>query len=92
MLFHVTGKFPEAVAQICSVKKVFLQNHKKTRALACNFIKKETLAQIFSCEFCEISKNTFFTEHLWAIASHIFKFYKYSFRVAVKINIVKRFI
>ena len=32
---------------------------------ACNFIKKETLAQEFSCEFCEISKNTFFTEHLW---------------------------
>ena len=27
---------------------------------ACNFIKKETLAQVFSCEFCEISKNTFF--------------------------------
>ena len=25
----------------------------------CNFIKKETLAQIFSCEFCEISKDTF---------------------------------
>ena len=24
------------------------------------FIKKETLAQIFSCNFCEISKNTFF--------------------------------
>ena len=28
----------------------------------CNFIKKETLAQVFSCEFCEISKNTFFTD------------------------------
>ena len=26
---------------------------------AYNFIKKETLAQVFSCEFCEISKNTF---------------------------------
>ena len=26
---------------------------------ACNFIKKETLAQVFSCGFCEISKNTF---------------------------------
>ena len=26
----------------------------------CNFVKKETLAQVFSCEFCEISKNTFF--------------------------------
>ena len=24
-----------------------------------NFINKETLAQVFSCEFCEISKNTF---------------------------------
>ena len=33
------------------------------------FIKKEVLAQVFSCEFCEISKNTFFTEHLWATAS-----------------------
>ena len=31
----------------------------------CNFIKKETLAHVFSCEFCEISKNSFFTEHLW---------------------------
>ena len=28
-------------------------------AWACNFIKKETQAQMFSCEFCEISKNTF---------------------------------
>ena len=26
---------------------------------ACNFIKKETLAQVFSCEFCKISANTF---------------------------------
>ena len=24
-----------------------------------NFIKKETLGQVFSCEFSEISKNTF---------------------------------
>ena len=36
---------------------------------ACNLIKKETLAQVFSCEFCEISKNTFITEHLWTTAS-----------------------
>ena len=34
-----------------------------------NFIKKEALAQVFSCRFCEISKNAFFTEHLWATAS-----------------------
>ena len=31
---------------------------------ACNFLKKETLSQVFSCKFCEIFKNTFFTEHL----------------------------
>ena len=24
---------------------------------------------MFSCEFCEISKNTFFTEHIWVSAS-----------------------
>ena len=28
--------------------------------VAGNFIKIETLAQVFSCEFCEISKNTFY--------------------------------
>ena len=27
--------------------------------LDCNFIKKETLVQVFSCEFCKISKNVF---------------------------------
>ena len=26
---------------------------------ALNLIKKETLAQVFSCECCELSKNTF---------------------------------
>ena len=27
---------------------------------AFNIIKKEALVQVFSCEFCEVSKNTFF--------------------------------
>ena len=36
---------------------------------ACNFIKKDTLAQVFFCEFCEIFKNTFFTEYIWMTAS-----------------------
>ena len=35
----------------------------------CKFIKKETLAQVFSCEFSEISKSTFFTENLSTTAS-----------------------
>ena len=37
--------------------------------MACKFIKKETLVQAFSCEFCEISKNTFFTDYLQTTAS-----------------------
>ena len=41
----------------------------KVAGAACNFIKKETLAQVFFCEFCEICKNTFFTEHSWGAAS-----------------------
>ena len=32
-------------------------------------MKKETPAQVFSCDFCKISKNTFFKEHLQTIAS-----------------------
>ena len=33
------------------------------------FFKKETLAQVFFCEFCEIPKNNFFTEQIWTNAS-----------------------
>ena len=32
----------------------------KKNVEACNFIKKQTLAQVFFCEFCENFKNTFF--------------------------------
>ena len=39
------------------------------QAWACNFIKKETLAHVFFCGFCEICEKTFFTEHLWTTAS-----------------------
>ena len=30
------------------------------RPKSCNFIKKETLAQMLSCEFCKISRNKLF--------------------------------
>ena len=33
-------------------------------ASACNFITKETMTQVFSCEFCGIFKNIYFIEHL----------------------------
>ena len=33
---------------------------KLQRPETCNFIRKETLAQVFSCEFCEILRTLFF--------------------------------
>ena len=50
------------VVRRCSVEKVFLEISQNLHENACAtiFIKKETLAQVFSYEFCEISKNTFF--------------------------------
>ena len=47
-------------------QSLFLNN---VAGLSCNFIKKETLAKVFSCEFCEISKNISSKEHLLATAS-----------------------
>ena len=44
------------------MKKVFLEisdNSQENTRPACNFFKKETLAQVFSSEFCQISKNAF---------------------------------
>ena len=38
---------------------------------ACNFIKGEAPAQVFSCEYWEIFKDTFFEEHLRTAASEI---------------------
>ena len=36
---------------------------------ACNFIKKETLAQVFSFQFCKVLKYFLFTELLWTSVS-----------------------
>ena len=36
----------------------------KLQASYCNFIKRETLALVFSCEFCEVFQNIFITEYL----------------------------
>ena len=69
----------------CSLRKGVLRNFakftgkhlcqslffNKVAGLGLQLYKKETLAQVFFCEFCEISKNTFFTEHLWATASEL---------------------
>ena len=45
----------------CSVKKVFLKIAKlKETPVPQTLLKKRLLAQLFSCEFCEIFKNIYF--------------------------------
>ena len=46
---------------------------------ACDFIRKETLAQVFSCEFSEISKNSFLYRTPLVAASEWIKLYWYFF-------------
>ena len=53
--------------QLC--QSLFFNKVAGLRPEACNFIKKETLAKVFSCDFCKISKNTFFTECFRTTAS-----------------------
>ena len=49
-------EYSKAVIQESSVKKVFRKIWQNSQENTC----KETLAQVFSFEFCEIFKNTFF--------------------------------
>ena len=76
LLMLLTTSF--GITKTFFLKKIFLTTFLKrdsktaeaaTRGVlwpkACNFIKKEALAQVLFCECCKISKNTFFTEHVW---------------------------
>ena len=59
----------------CSVKKGVLRNFAKfTGKHLCQsfFFWKESVAQVFSCEFNRISKNAFFTEYLLTNASYAY--------------------
>ena len=54
--------YSEAATGGVQSEKVFLEGLEILQnSQACNFIKKEALAQVFSREFCEISENTFLT-------------------------------
>ena len=59
----------------CSVKKGVLRDFAKftgkhlCQRLFFNKVKKRSLTHVFSCQFCEISKNTFFIEHFRTTAS-----------------------
>ena len=73
----ISGTVFKISHQSCSIKKVFLEISKNSQentcvsvAEVCNFIQKETLIKVFSCEFCEIFKTIFFIEHLlWLLVT-----------------------
>ena len=77
----------EAVAMRCSIKKVFLKMLENSQGNTCvgvsflpqawNFMKKETPTHVFSCEFCEIFKNTFFSGTLPVAASAVTYYFFY---------------
>ena len=82
-------QYIEPVTQTCSLRKVFLEilqnSHKSTCARVSisikfilikfyKFIKIETLAKVISCEFYEISKNTFsYSTPLAAASEYIYR-------------------
>ena len=89
----------ETFFQRCSAKKMFLeisQNSQestcarvsfliKLKAQACNFIEKETLTQVFSCEFCGISKSTF-SCRTSSVAASVINNFKTSFSICFEIS------
>ena len=54
---------------MCSVKKVFLEISQNSQENTC--ARVSFLIKLQALGLCEIHKNTFFTEHLWATASDI---------------------
>ena len=66
-------------------KKVFLKISQKSQKHSCArvfflikmqawVLKKKSLVWVFSCEYCEIFKNTYFEEHLRKAASEANQF------------------
>ena len=65
------GCFIQKHPRRCSVRKGFLEISQNSQENTCKQSCKP-LAQVFSCECREISKNTFFIEHLWATVSVLY--------------------
>ena len=75
--FEASYRISRSSRPECSVKTVFLEiSH--TRKHLCqrlffNKVASRALAQVFSCEFCQISKNTFFHRTPPVAASELVK-------------------
>ena len=75
---------PEAATGAVMYKQMFFEISQNSQESTCtraspvpktfNFIKKETLAQVFSCEFRETFENTVSAEHLRTTVSYNLQF------------------
>ena len=89
--------------QRCSIQKGVLRNLTKftwkhlCQSLVFNkvaglrpatLLKKRLWHRCFYCEFCEISRNTFFTEHIWTTSSRLWR--KFLERTAIQKNICEK--
>ena len=99
------GRFSRPL-KLYTAKKLFLKiSHKlqentcvrvsfliKLQAETCIFIKKETVTQVFSCEFCEIFKNIFSIEHLRTTVSYfLFQYFTVIFSNMSKVILTLKF-
>ena len=64
------------------MRKIHSNNNKVAGLMVCNFFKKKTVGQVFSCKFSKIVKKTYFVEHArtdawvkWAKKNGIHKIY-----------------
>ena len=55
--------------QDCKSKQSLEEFYKASHLRLATLLKKRLTTQVFSCEFCEIFQNNFFTERLWGIAA-----------------------
>ena len=60
----------------------------REKVKACNLIKKKTLVQVFSCEFGEISKNTFSNRRSPVAASDIYLLLESDSHLPEKIHVL----
>ena len=68
-IYNIEKHPPEVFYKKKVVLKISQNSQENTCARVSFLIKTKTLAQVFPCEFCEILKNAFCTEHLLETAS-----------------------
>ena len=69
VLQNTSGRLLLEPSEAANVFLKISQNSQEKHCVRVPLLKKETMAEVFSYEFCEIFRNTIFTEHLRVTAS-----------------------